>query len=718
VSVTRQLAAFAGAIIPIAALAIFADAPGPRAPDFAGVRMRSVSSEAVLKDRHGEVIQTLRVDAHGRRLEWMPLDEMSPRLIDVVVRAEDHRFYRHRGVDWIALPAAALSGVSGGPRRGGSTITMQLAGLLDPALRPDAGGRSLGQKLMQMRAALALERAWSKNEILEAYFNLANFRGELQGIAAATRGLFGKSPSGIDAGEAAVLAALLRAPSAPAALVLRHACASARADDAQFDCAPLAARVSRALEASKASLARPAPDRNLAPHVARRLLDSRTREAAVTLDANVQRRALEALRHQLLGLREQQVRDGAVLVADNPTGEVLAYVGNGGEESSAPYVDGVRAPRQAGSTLKPFLYELALERRLMTAASLLDDAPVNLVTPTGLYVPQDYDRDFRGWVSARTSLAGSLNVPAVRTLMLVGPDIFVERLRQLGFARLTETGDYYGYSLALGSGEVTLWQLVQAYRVLANGGVFSPLHLQTSATASRRRVMEAGAGFVVSDILADAAARSVSFGLDNALSTPYWSGVKTGTSKDMRDNWCVGYTARYTVGVWVGNFDGEPMQAVSGVTGAAPVWREVMDILQGGERPAAPLPSADVVAADVRFSPAVEPARREWFLAGTEASVIVLDHAAHPPRIAYPGRDMIIAVDPDIPAGRQRVRFSTTVSRADLRWRLDGAVTSSTDWAPVPGLHHLALLDTAGHELDRVRFQVRGGGLPGVKAMR
>ncbi|HTT08947.1 MAG TPA: penicillin-binding protein 1C [Gammaproteobacteria bacterium] len=703
----------------IAALAIVAFGSGRDMPDFFDVRAKYISSEAVLRDRHGEIIQTLRVDVHGRRLAWTPLDEISPRLIEVVVRAEDHRFYRHHGVDGIALLGAAWSDISGGPRRGGSTITMQLAALLDRALQPGGGGRSLGQKLKQVGAALALERTWSKNEILEAYFNLANFRGELQGIAAATRGLFGKSPSGINKEEAYVLAALLRAPAAPSALVFRHACASGRSEDAQFECVPLTALVAQALSASKTPFLRMSPDQNLALHVAHQLLDSRTRDAATTLDAGIQRRAFETLRHQLMGLQEQQVRDGAVLAVDNLTGDVLAYVGNAGDESSAPYVDGVRAPRQAGSTLKPFLYELALERKLITAASLLDDAPINLMTPTGLYVPQDYDRDFRGWVSARTSLAGSLNVPAVRTLMLVGLDAFVQRLQQLGFALLTEPGDYYGYSLALGSGEVTLWQLVQAYRVLANGGVFSPLRLRPAGTPPPSQpIMNTGAGYIVSDILADAAARSVSFGLDNALATPYWSAVKTGTSKDMRDNWCVGYTPRYTVGVWVGNFNGDPMRSVSGVTGAAPVWREVMDALNAGERQGIRSPPAAVVADDVRFTPAVEPARSEWFLAGTETSVIALSHDTHTARIAYPGRDMIIAVDPDIPAGRQRVRFSATEPGSGLHWQLDGKVARSEDWSPEPGAHHLALLDSTGQELDRVRFQVRGPKPSDVRLMR
>src|SRR6185436_10392516 len=227
----------------------------------------------------------------------------------------------------------------------------------------------------------------------------------------------------------------------------------------------------------------------LAPHVARALVTSEQRRVQSTLDGSLQGLVLDAANRQLAALDQQHVGDAAVLVVDNASGEVLAYVGNSGESSSARYVDGVKAARQAGSALKPFLYELAIEQRLLTAASLLEDSQVNLVTPTGLYVPQDYDRDFKGVVSLRTALSASLNVPAVRTLMLVGVDGFLERLRELGFDGLTRDADYYGYSLALGSAEVNLWQLTNAFRVLANGGVLSPLKLTAAGKSSSRRVM-------------------------------------------------------------------------------------------------------------------------------------------------------------------------------------------------------------------------------------
>ena len=198
----------------------------------------------------------------------------------------------------------------------------------------------------------------------------------------------------------------------------------------------------------------------------------------------------------------------------------------------------------------------------------------------GIYRPLDYDREFRGLVSMRTALASSLNVPAVRTTDMVGVEVFADRLRRLGFSGLVEEGDYYGAALALGSADVTLWQLVNAYRTLANGGKYSDLRLTTDAdTQKSTRIYSPEASFVISDILSDRASRSTTFGLENSLATRYWSAVKTGTSKDMRDNWCVGYTDRFTVGVWVGNSSGAPMRDVTGITGAAPTWLNVMNYL-------------------------------------------------------------------------------------------------------------------------------------------
>ena len=298
----------------------------------------------------------------------------------------------------------------------------------------------------------------------------------------------------------------------------------------------------------------------------------------------IQRVATVALRRQLQELGGTRARDGAVVVLDNASGDVLAYVGGIGGASTAPAVDAAGAYRQAGSTLKPFLYAQAIERGYLTPASILDDSPVQLDTASGLYVPQNYDRAFKGPVSARVALAGSLNVPAVRTLLLVGVDPFRDRLWDTGYRGMTEDGQYYGFSLALGSAEVTLLEQAAAYRSLALGGRWSPPRLTVDAPRiAPRRVTTPQAAWLVSDMIADAGARAGTFGLDSALRLPFWAAVKTGTSKAMRDNWCVGFSDRYTVAVWIGNMEGDPMRAVSGTSGAAPVWRDVMLALGPGK---------------------------------------------------------------------------------------------------------------------------------------
>lgn len=685
--------------------------PGvPVPPAFQQVREEHRPSEARLLDREGRLLHELRVDPQGRRLEWATLGEVSPALVRTVMEAEDRRFREHGGVDLRAAAGAAWHALTGGPRRGASTLTMQLAALLDPSLRPGEAGRGLRQKWTQVRAAWALEGSWTKDQILEGYLNLAAFRGELQGVGAASRGLFGKAPAGLDEAEGLLLTALLPTPNASPEAVAARAC---RLAGRLGDAAPCPRLRTLAWEA----LGRPPrvrPAAALAPHLARRLLRLGAAAAATTLDADAQAFAAEALERAVLALAERNVRDGAVLVAENRSGDILAYVGNSGTNPAAAYVDGVLAYRQAGSTLKPFLYGLAFEERRLTAASFLDDAPVNLTTPTGLYVPQNYDRDFRGLVTARTALAASLNIPAVRTLRLTGVDAFVGRLRALGFRGLVEDADHYGYALALGSAEVTLWELVGAYRALAREGLSSALRLVPSeaggdSESEARRVLDEGAAFVVSDVLADRSARSLTFGLHGPLATPFWSAVKTGTSKDLRDNWCVGYSDRFTVGVWVGNFDGEPMHGVSGVAGAAPVWQEIMAALHPEGSAGAPAPPEGLSRTPVRFVPPVEPPRAEWFLPGTETQVMAL--AGRSSRISYPGADTILALDPDIPRGRERVYFRMDPPNPRLTWSLDGEPVPAS-WEPAAGRHRLALVDGERGVLDEVVFQVRGSRAP------
>jgi penicillin-binding protein 1C len=683
-------------------LALAGHATGAAPPGIEQVRAAYRASDAQLLDRHGVPVESLRVDLTVRRLPWVALDDISPALGAAVLQAEDQRFMEHGGVDLRAATLAAWDNLFQRRARGASTITMQLAGLLDRDLRATADGRSWRQKWDQALAARDLEASWNKRQILEAYLNLVSFRGELQGVGAAARGLFGKAPSGLDRAEAAILASLLRSPGAPPKAVARRACALAAEIKSGATCAAIEWQTAVAL-------GRPAASAVLAPapQVARKLLGAGAASARSTLDAGLQRFALAALRRHLSELAERNVGDGALVVIDNASGEILAYVGN----ANSGEVDGVAALRQAGSTLKPFLYQLAIERGLLTAASPLDDTPVGIPAGSGVYIPQNYDRHYKGHASVRTSLASSLNIPAVRTLVMTGLDRFYDRLHEVGLSSLTEAAGFYGYSLALGSADVSLLELSNAYRTLANGGMQGTVSLRPRPLEAKRRVLDAGASFIVADILADRGARGSAFGLQNDLATSYWSAVKTGTSKDMRDNWCVGFSERFTVGVWVGNFDGRPMWDVSGVSGAAPVWRDVMDYLhrdQPGRAPAAP---PGLVRRRVAFQPALEPARDEWFIRGSDSALVELvPGAQREPKILYPAAASLVALDPDIPQALQRVSFRAQAGQG-LRWRLDGNVLAAAgknfEWTPEGGAHLLELIDDNAQVRAFTAFEVR-----------
>ncbi|MES2414724.1 MAG: transglycosylase domain-containing protein [Pseudomonadota bacterium] len=754
------------------------------AVSFDDVRRGFKPSDTVIVDRNGEVIQRQRTDATVRRGQWVALADISPALRTALVLSEDKRFYEHSGVDWRAVSSAAWANLWNTRTRGASTISMQLAGLVDEDLRAGAGGRSIAQKIGQTVSSQVIETRWRKDQILEAYLNLVPFRGEIVGIDALSRTLFGKAAHGLDEREAAIAAALVRAPNAKAVQVTQRACGVLKLMQAIPAPTLVASRTS--LPPEGASLARGGPSQRaanpdcegmdlfataalqrkafdasegMAPHLARRLLamhapsplpspaggrgsntgsspplptgegrgEGVPRTIHSTVRAPLQRFAVQTLQQQLRELRGRHVEDGAIVVLDNASGEVLAWVGSSGELSAAAEVDGVTAPRQPGSTLKPFLYAQAIAEKRITAASLLDDSPANIQTAGGLYIPQNYDRQFKGLVSARTALGASLNVPAVRTLVMVSPDAFQKQLRSAGMP-LKESGDYYGYSLALGSSEMSLLALTNGYRTLANGGRFSSVAQARNPRPEFKAAIDPRAAFIVTDIMADTLARARTFGTDSILATRYWTAVKTGTSKDMRDNWVMGFSQRYTVGVWVGNASGAPMWDVSGTSGAAPVWAAVMNYLHKTEASRAPAPPAGLVQVRTQFGQQLEAARQEWFMAGTEQTVVATnsggdtgslkrvknapadDQAA--PRITAPTSGTILALDPDIPPSRQRLTFSA--EGANLRWLMDGKPFgrgAQLQWMPWPGRHVVQITDAQGKVLDEIRLEVRGAGV-------
>lgn len=692
-------------------------APALALPDFATVKAQWTPSDAILLDRNGQPLQRVRVDMTARKLDWVTLPEVSPAFRQALVLSEDRNFYAHSGVDWSAVAAASWGNLWNSRTRGASTLTMQLVGLLDADLKRNSGQRSFSQKLGQTVSATRLEHSWTKAQILEAYLNLVGYRGELTGLGAVSASLFGKLPSGLDAWESAITVALIRAPNASVDRVSRRACDILTSMQRKPDCSQVAVETQRAL--SQRNAAYPSAV-SLAPHYARKLQAHMQLRAGqrirTTLDARLQRYCVEQLQRQLAELRDRNVEDGAVVVLDNASGDILAWVGSSGELSQASEVDGVTALRQAGSTLKPFLYQMALQGHWLTAASLLDDRPLDLNTNSGLYAPQNYDKDFKGPVSVRTALASSLNTPAVRTIDIVTPNRLRERLYALGLTSLSEAGDYYGFSLALGAADVRLLDLANAYRTLATQGISSAPHWTLTEPAPKaQRLLDVQSSFIIGDILSDRTARARTFGLESALATPFWAAVKTGTSKDMRDNWTMGFSRKYTVGVWVGNASGAPMWDVSGMHGAAPVWLSVMNRLHATTPSTPPAVPPGVETRQISFDNQVEASRREYFLPGTAQDVVLAsasDTRSAVSAITNPVDGSVYALDPDIPPQHQRVVFRSSGVRQP-QWWLDGKLLgrgAHLPWFPMPGRHVVQMRD-GNRVIGEAHFEVRGATL-------
>jgi penicillin-binding protein 1C len=541
-------------------------------------RLNSTGGSVTYTDRTGIALGTV-LGSDSLHSVRVPLGAVAPVFVEAIVAAEDARFWRHGAVDVPALVRAARDFVIfGEARSGGSTIEMQLARLLSPTPATIRG--KLAQVVMAQRIAIAS----SKPAILEAYVNRVPMGGNLYGVEAAARTYFGEPAGDLDLAQASLLAAI---PNDPARLAPDEGWAALRARQ----------RLVLARMAQLGEITRARADRAFAETLAVRRHDSGIADAAhalfylyreapesagrvrTTLDRSLQRFTQAQTEAVIGALAPYQVSDGAALVVDNATGDVLAYVGSPDyfSDQLLGRNDGVQALRQAGSSLKPFTYELALERGTIASTTILADAPAAYAIPGGkLYQPADYSGRFSGPVRVRYALANSLNAPAVQVLSELGVGALLDRLHDLGFSRLDRSPSYYGLGLTLGSGEVSLWELVQAYATLARGGEFMPLHLVADGNASARTIGEAGDWELIADMLADPHARAKSFGVGSVLQLPFPSAVKTGTSSDFRDTWTVGFTRDYTVGAWVGNFDGSPMRGVSGVTGAGPLWNRIM----------------------------------------------------------------------------------------------------------------------------------------------
>ena len=567
-------------------------------------------------DRHGRLVRELRA-GDGKRRAPVRLGELSPHVAPALLSSEDRRFFWHPGVDPLAMVRAFGQALAA--RRlvsGASTLTQQLARALVPRPRTVAG------KLHEMVVALRIEASLDKRQILEAYLSRVEFGPNLVGIQAASRHYFDKPALQLDLAEAAALVAIVRGPSfydprrgtqrlrQRRDRILERLHASGAIDERALRVAldsELRVRPVRAF-ASAEHLAFAIAGGKLVPA----LHGQKPSLIETTLDLALQREVEVLARRVAVDLDAVDASALAVLVIDNRQAEVLAYVGSPDYFASGALGgnDGTRALRQPGSALKPFIYAAGMERLGWTPASLFSDRTLELDTPNGPYVPENYDGREHGPVRLRLALANSLNLTAVRAAAEVGAGPALSLLQRFGFDSLDQSPQHYGPALALGAGEVRLSELARAYSALARDGELRPLRYAKSAVLasgerlgippeSGRRVLDPRIARQLTSMLADDAARSASFGSGGALSFPFSAAAKTGTSKGFRDNWAVGYTRERTVAVWVGNFDGRPMVRSSGVSGAGPLFHQVLLAAMRGVTPEPLLRSDGLVPVEI-----------------------------------------------------------------------------------------------------------------------
>jgi penicillin-binding protein 1C len=559
------------------------------------------SASPVLLDRHGQPLHHLVLPDFTRSAP-VALGEVPADLVACTIAAEDKRFRSHGGVDLLATARAAKDALL--HRRavsGASTITQQLVKLSSPP-----APRNLRTKLREALLARHLEMEWSKNQILTAYLNRLPYGNHRSGPAEAARFYFQKPLADLSLGESALLAGL---PQAPSRLdPLKHPARALARRGIVLD------RLARNYDASRISAARaeplnlrPLPDKPVAPWLPGSF-EASIATTRLTLDAALQRDLETIVREELDKLAASNLKHAAVVVLDNETRGILALVSSGDwRDPNGGQINGALVPRSPGSALKPFTWLLAFEKGGLHPGSIVADIPTRFRTKEGLDAPENYDRTFRGPVSVREALACSLNVPAMRALNdLGGPRPLHQLLLDLGLDTLGPDPAPYGLGLTLGNAPVRLLDLTNAYATLAEGGVHRKARLwmadggpvlrspgeegwqmadgnakgnaapTSSISGPPSAICHLSSAYLIAGILADPVARAPSFGRNGPLELPFRCAAKTGTSSDFRDNWCLGFTGKFTVGVWAGNFDNSPMKGLSGVAGAGPVFHRAM----------------------------------------------------------------------------------------------------------------------------------------------
>jgi len=652
--------------------------------------------------------------------DHVPLHKIPRLLQQAFILSEDRRFYEHHGVDWKARLHAVFQNIRAlGAIRGASTITEQVMRMWRP--RP----RTLWSRWLEGWEAVRLEKRFSKGEILECYLNQVPYAAQRRGVAQAALYYFDRDLDTLSLKEMLALAVMVRAPRRldihkdPHLLgrPIRHL--AQRLHEEGFIDSSRVAQLDKTL--LKPVTSQPVVRaEHFVYYLYQTILPSRTarlRRLHTTLSAPLQGRIQRILDYRLNDLKHRGVLNGAVLVADHQENEILAWVNGGTLLNDVPrcWIDAVITPRQPGSTLKPFLYALAIEKG-WTAATCLDDLPLAAPVGCGLHTYHNYSRTHYGRLSLRTALGNSLNTPAVRTIHFVGVSDFLRCLGRLGIRSLHQHPDHYGEGLALGNGEITLLELVGAYAALANRGVYRPLRMVRDHALSRTqgvRVFSPETSSLIAHILSDPDARRLEFGQGSLLRFPVQTAVKTGTSSDYRDAWAVGFNDRYTVGAWVGNLDHRPTNGITGAAGPALILRGVFAELNRNRQTHPLYLSPRLVKADICQEGLSHggPCTRvsEWFVAGTQPeesfpSPPVLER----PRLQRPSQGLQLAMDPRIPDTHEAFQFQTSELPPDafVEWHVDDRSVATTATR-----HYLWPLSRGAHRV-KARIWMSGAQFP------
>ncbi len=720
---------------------------------FGGPKGPPISGSITINDHSGKPLMTL--DNESKRQSFITFEEIPVRVILSTLAAEDQQFFEHHGIDGLATLRAIKDNLTQGKiTSGASTISQQVARHLLGINR----ARTYLNKAEEIATSVALEQVYTKPDIITYYLNHAFYGNNSYGIQQAALTYFESPLTNLDWNQITLLAALpqnanyLNPYNNMVAVRKRQIIIAERLGEREI--------ISRdELKSIKTTIPHLSSSQTAitAPHfsyfIIQQLEDRYGKEfwqnhqvtITTTLDRDLYQQQREIIDHELEKINDKGVHNAASIMIDNQTGNVLSYIGNKDyfDTKHNGAVDMVQAKRQPGSALKPFIYLGTILFKGLGTGSVFFDVPTQFQTNQDTpYTPLNYDLDYHGPVTMREALANSYNIPAVQALEKIGGDQAIGLLQKFGITTLSEGSNHYGLSLALGSGEVTLAELANAYRSLANQGTFSPLRSITSIridgeekiaefTSTNKTLTSftnaklKAAISMITDIISDNDARLTEFGENNVLDFGKKIAAKTGTSRNFHDNWTLGYSKNYTVGVWVGNSDGTAMQQISGITGAGPIFHGLMTT--SDLQPLPDLSPEMITTITICLPSGLLPTQycshqsKEQFLSSqipTEYDTWYQKDGLHLPgelsfwqqrfttksqpglQIVSPHDHDVFRIDPELPLASQKIPCSIFADQvSNLQIMLNDKVISNTCTLPLQaGQYHLVVRGTIANQ--------------------